>query len=143
MLHTGKLGLSSDEIRAELEEINSAICRRNPSVCRSGIGFAHLATPGETHRRNVLRAMQMAISCIVYNDKAGWANYSLSFQQPMPPANNPEYECSPEQKAAYPLSDAELSAVYAAQKLRISQGTVVRNLAEDDDGSFQYAGVRW
>ena len=143
MLTTGKLGLSSEEIKAELEEINSTICRRNPSVCHAGVGFAYLATPEETHRRNVLRAMQMAVSCIVYNDTAGWKMYSRRFTEPMIPANNPAFECSDEQKAAHPLSDDELNAIYAAQKLRISQGTVVRNLAEDDDGNFRYAGVRW
>lgn len=143
MIVTGKIDLTSDEIRAELEEINSAICRRNPSVCRSGIGFNHLATPEETHRRNVLRAMQMAISCIVYNDIVGWKEYSRQFTEPMRPARDPRFECTDEQKAAHPLSDDELKLIYAAEKLRISRGTVVRNLAEDDDGSFRYAGVLW
>lgn len=142
MIVTGKIDLTSDEIRAELEEINTNICRRNPGICRSGIGFACLATPEETHRRNVLRAMQMAISCIVYDDIVGWKEYSRRFTEPMIPASDPRFECTAEQKAAHPLSDDELKLIYAAEKLRISQGTVVRNLAEDDDG-FRYAGVRW
>jgi hypothetical protein len=143
---TGRLGLSTPEIEAEMEEIRQSVIKRDPEATRHGLAYFYLHTPQEIHRTSVLNAMRMATSCLVYQDKAGWTASRLRFSRPYASPvrfTEPKYEGTAEQRAANTLSDAELDAIYEAQSERLKQATVIYNVVSPEEDGGPVHGVRW
>ena len=143
---TGKLGLSTPEIEAEMEEIRKAVMARDEEAARNGIAYFYLHTPREIHRTSVLNAMRTATSCLVYKDKTGWTESRLRFSRPYASPvrfTEPKYEGTAEQRAAYPLTDAELDAIYEAQAERIKSARIVYNAVPPEEDGGPIHGIRW
>ena len=143
---TGKLGLSTPEIEAEMEEIRKAVMARDEEAARNGIAYFYLHTPLEIHRTSVLDAMRMATSCLVYKDKTGWTESRLRFTRPYASPvrfTEPKYEGTAEQRAAYPLTEDELDAIYEAQAVRVKSARIVYNAVPPEEDGGPIHGVRW
>lgn len=127
----GKLGLSRDEIKAEKNQIEEAICAR--SVDENGshpdIAYTWFHTPQEVHRLRVLDAMRMANCCLCYG--YGWEKYGSEF---LLPDNTANPKISVELKQAHALTLEEIDAVYKAQQERISHANIRKNVFTDSEG---------
>lgn len=143
---TGKLGLSTPEIEAEMEEIRKAVMARDEEAARNGIAYFYLHTPREIHRTSVLDAMRMATSCLVYRDFGGWLERRVAYMRPYSVRCNvsdPKFLGSEEQQQAHALTVAELDAIWHAQSERLQKATVVRNVVGPEEEGGPYHGVRW
>lgn len=136
---TGKLGLSRDEIKAEKNQIEEAICARSVDEDGNhpGIAYTWFCTPQEAHRLRVLDAMEMANCCLCYGD--GWNKHSSDFLLPNR-TDNPKI--SEELKQAHALTLEEIDAVYKAQQERISHANIRKNVFTDDEGC-SYNAIEW
>ena len=136
---TGKLGLSSDEIKAEYIQIKEAICAR--SVDEDGnhpdTPFVWFQTPQENHRLRVLDAMEMANCCLCYG--YGWERYSADYLIPYDTGNP---KVSDELRQAHALTPEEIDAVYKAQQERISHAVIRHNVHTDSEGC-SYNSIDW
>lgn len=143
---TGKLGLSSPEIDAEVDSMTKRVTARDPEATRTGIAYFYLKTPQEIHRSRVLDAMKMAISCLVYRNFGAWQQQKAAFQQPWAPLCNvkdPKYLGTQEQHAAWPLTEKELDALWRAQAERLSGATIVHNVLSGREEGGPYHGIKW
>lgn len=142
----GKLGLSLPEIDAEVDEITRIVTARDEEASRTGIAYFYLKTPQEIHRGRVLDAMKMALSCLTYNMFGAWLNRKLDFQKPWQPicrVTDPKFLGTPEQHAAWPLTEKELNAIWKAQASRLSKATIVHNVIPDTEEGGPYHGIKW
>ena len=142
---TGKIGLTGPEIEAEMREHEEIVFARDEEAKANRIAYSYLCTPQEIHRLQVLRAMQMANSCLCYDPFGrGWTNHTDCFRRPPRVVNtDPKYKCSAEQENAFILSEKELDNIFAAQQRRIrEEATIVDTGITDEDG-FRYRGFKW
>lgn len=142
----GKLGLSDPEIVSELEEIRRNVMSRDEVAAARGIAYFYLQTPQEAHRINVLNAMRMANSCLVYRHFGEWCVRKSDFMQPYRISCNvsdPKFLGTEELRAAHALTDSELSLIWAAQCKRVAKAKVIYNVVGPEEDGGPLHGVRW
>lgn len=143
---TGKLGLSEPEIVSELEEIRRNVMSRDEVAKARGVAYFYLQTPQEAHRINVLDAMRMANSCIIYGHFGEWLERKADFTQPYSVTFNvsdPKFLGTEELRAAHALTEDELNRIWAAQCQRVAKAKVIHNVLGPEEEGGPYHGVRW
>lgn len=143
---TGRLGMSTPEIEEETEAIRQAVMARDSDAARHGVAYFYLHTPQEIHRVAVLKAMRMAISCLVYRDLCGWLSRKSAYTRPyevLCRVSDAKYLGTQEQRDAHALSEHELNLIWAAQAKRVGQARVVENAVPGSEDGGPLNGVRW
>lgn len=137
---TGRLGLSDDEVHAELVSIANAARARYPGEHNV---YFYMQTPQEIHREQVLMAIRLATSIICYHHDPDWNKYAAEYMFPRPlTAREPKFNGTEEQQAARALTQAEWDAIFAAQKERMARAKVIPHVCTDEDG-FSYSHIQW
>ena len=148
---TGRLGLSTPEIEAEMRDLHVAMCQRrnlDPEDSSSHVGTGHFHTPTEIHREQVLWAMRMANSVLCYDGgKDNWATYATEYHHQHLWRTDGlghvrKFGYNKVQNEAYALSEEETDAIWTAQKARMSRATVLHNVGTDSEGC-SYNSIQW
>ena len=142
---TGKIGLSNPEIEKELGKINEKATSRNGGEF---IGCGTFRTPAEIHREQVLWAMRMANSVLIYDgDKADWEKYATDYRTESLftrryGAPDETHGYTKEQDRAWRLSQEETDAIWEAQSARVAKARILHNVGTDAE-SVSYNSIVW
>ena len=152
LYETGPLGLTDEEIEKEQHELERAVIKKHPKLTISWRGsngrvdhtaYIYLWTPESIHRNQVLYAMSMANSIIIYGGK-DWGRYYTNYTTPdtNSPNGDPRFNRSEAQLKAYALTDKEMDAIFKAQQQRLARATIHYNVHTDYEGC-SYNSVDW
>ena len=142
---TGKIGLANPEIEKELDKLNEKATSRNGGEF---IGCGPFRTPAEIHREQVLWAMRMANSILIYDgDKADWEKYATDYRTESLftrryGAPDETHGYTKEQDRAWRLSQEETDAIWEAQSARVAKARILHNVGTDAE-SVSYNSIVW